>query len=366
MESQQSLTLNRINYEVVLQPVASAQDLNPSYDLQPRTNRLEQGISSRLLMRETQQQSGECIPCSTQEPGLIFNATVSTAPSADNESVSPPRCNDVQGFFSDRSRMMHSLAPPQVLLVAEELLHKVKAYFEDSCQNMIFNDHGILLNPNSAVLHNDLFSAFDSYCFTATMFKGRELHVEFRHALSKASALVEPILRAEHPQTLACFLEVLIHLIQTGLPAVASILREFIKKMAEKVTRGGYPWDQICRFLGELDSEPLGQALAQIWKCTTNTFESELGASSRLAVFVRLDYIKRVYGVKEYLEEERLLRAFLAQFDGIPEVPTPRVLLSLAYNSTDRDAMTKRRRWRWKSCRCFNKMRYMLRELPRG
>lgn len=72
--------------------------------------------------------------------------------------------------------------------------------------------------------------------------------------------------------------------------------------------------------------------MAQIWKCTTDTYESELGASSRLAVSVRLDYIKRVYGFKEYLEEERLLRDLLAQFDGIPRVPTPRVILNLAHN----------------------------------
>ncbi|KAF4619079.1 hypothetical protein G7Y89_g14768 [Cudoniella acicularis] len=105
---------------------------------------------------------------------------------------------------------------------------------------MIFDDHGTLLTPNGAKLHNDLCNDFDSYCFTATMLKEKGLHVEFRRALSKASALVEQILRAEHPRTLACFLEVFIHLIQTGLP------------------RG-----QICRLLGELDSESLDQAMAQ-------------------------------------------------------------------------------------------------------
>ena len=47
---------------------------------------------------------------------------------------------------------------------------------------------------------------------------------------------------------------------------------------------------------------------------------------------VRLDYIKRVYGFKEYLEEERLLRDLLAQFDGIPRASTPRVMLNLAHN----------------------------------
>ena len=312
--------------------MASAQDRNRSYNLQPGTNQLEKGMSSRLLIRERQQQSGECIPYSTQDAGLISTASISAAPFAVNEFVSSPNCNDVQGFFSDRFRVMHSPSPPQVLLVAEELFHNIKVYFEDSCQNMIFDDHGTLLNLNGADLHNDLCNEFDSYCFTATMFKGRESHVEFRHALSKAFALVEQILRAEHPRTLACFLEVFIHLIQTGLPDVASILRDFIKKMSEKVTRGGHPWGQICRLLGELDSEPLDQAMAQIWKCTTDAFESELGASSRLAVSVRLDYIKRVYGFKEYLEEERLLRDLFAQFDGIPRVPTPRVMLNLAHN----------------------------------
>jgi hypothetical protein len=49
-------------------------------------------------------------------------------------------------------------------------------------------------------------------------------------------------------------------------------------------------------------------------------------------VSIRLDYIKRVYGFTNYLEEERLLRDLLAQFNGIPRVPTPRVMLNLAHN----------------------------------
>jgi hypothetical protein len=49
-------------------------------------------------------------------------------------------------------------------------------------------------------------------------------------------------------------------------------------------------------------------------------------------VSVRLDYIKRVYGITNYLEEERLLRDLLAQFGGIPRLPTPRIMLNLAHN----------------------------------
>ena len=151
-------------------------------------------MSSKLLIRERQQQSGEYISYFTQDAGLISTASISAAPFANNKFVSSPNCNDVQGFFSDRFRVMHSSSPTQVLVVAEELFHNIKVYFENSCQNMIFDDHGTLLNLNGAELRNDLCNKFDSYCFTATMFKERELHVEFRHALSKAFALVEQIL----------------------------------------------------------------------------------------------------------------------------------------------------------------------------
>lgn len=192
---------------------------------------------------------------------------------------------------------------------------------------MKFDIYGNLVTPDGARLNNALCNDFDSYCFTAAMLKGNGLYVEFRRVLSKAFALVEQILQAEHPRTLACFLEVFIHLIQTDLPEVTSLLRDHIKVMSAKVTT---PWGQICRLLGELDSESLCQAMARIWKCTTDIFDSELGSLSRLAVSVRLDYIKRV--VTDPSEEERLLRDLLAQFGGIPGLSTPRVMLNLAHN----------------------------------
>jgi hypothetical protein len=59
----------------------------------------------------------------------------------------------------------------------------------------------------------------------------------------------------------------------------------------------------------ELDSWSLSQAMGEIWKCTTDTFESELRPFNQLAVSARLDYTKRVYRfAKNLKEEERLLR----------------------------------------------------------
>jgi hypothetical protein len=70
--------------------------------------------------------------------------------------------------------------------------------------------------------------------------------------------------------------------------------------------------------------------MAQIWKCMTVIFDSELGTFGRLALSVRLDYIKRM--VTNRTEKERLLRDLLGQFRGIPRLLIPRVMLNLAHN----------------------------------
>ena len=292
-EDQPSFMLNNVNYEAAQQLVLNTQGPNRSYT-QPETSQLNQGLSSSKRLR-----------C---------------------------RNDDIQRRLSSRSGSLHSPSPPQNLLVSESLLRTVELYFANSCRNMIFDEHGTLLNPNGTRSNNDLCDNFDSYCFTASMLMSRKSYVGFGHALSKASALVKQMLQAEHPRTLPCFLEVFIHLIQTGLHNVASFLRRFIKDMSAEVIRDGQLWGKICRLLGELDAESLDEAMARIWKCTTDAFETELGTSSRLAVSVRLDYIKRVFGFTNKLEEEWLLRHLLRKLGGIPSLSTPRVLLNLAHN----------------------------------
>ena len=69
----------------------------------------------------------------TQDTRLISTAWIPAAPFADNKFVFHSNCNDVQGFFSDHSRVLHSLSPPHALLVTENLFHNIKVYFENSC-----------------------------------------------------------------------------------------------------------------------------------------------------------------------------------------------------------------------------------------
>ncbi len=314
------------------QSVTSVWDSNRSYNIQSETNQSNQRMSSRLRLRKRQQQSEEFISYFTQDVELIFTTWVSTISFVDNEFVFLFNHNDVQEFFFDRFRVLHSLSSSQTLLIAKTLFHNIKIYFENFCRNMILDDHETLFNSNDVELHNDLCNDFDSYCFTAIIFMIRKSHVEFRYALFKVSALVEQILRVEHSRILVCFLEVFIHLIQIEFSEVTFFFRDFIKRMFAKVIKKKHSWDQICRFLEKLDLKSFDQIMTQVWKCIIDTFESELETFNRLAVSVRLDYIKRVYEFTNYLEEERLLRDLFAQFDDILKVSISRMMLNLTHN----------------------------------
>lgn len=237
---------------------------------------------------------------------------------------------DTAEKFMNRNLSVRTPSPPQALEIPEKLFRLIKVYFKDSCQKMAFDHNEILLSSDGAEFRNDRCTDFDSYCFTATMLTKKGMNRESGNVLSKAIALIEDILRAEHPRTLACFFEVLIHLIQSGHHQVAFMLRNFTEKLSTKIIRKESLWSQICRLLGELDPESLAHAMAQAWKCTIDVFDDVLGPSNRLAVSIHLDCIKRV--ITDRSEEERLLRHRVAQLADTPCHPTLRVMLNLAHN----------------------------------
>ncbi|EXM14513.1 Tetratricopeptide-like helical domain superfamily [Fusarium oxysporum f. sp. vasinfectum] len=239
----------------------------------------------------------------------------------------------------DRIPTPYSLSPPRNLLAIEQLLDSVKGYFKSSCQNMSFDDDQNLVTPSGYKLDNALCGEFDSYCFTATMLIQKRLSAEFGRTLSKACHLVERILRAQHPRTLVCFLEVFVHLIQSRLPEVATHLCSFVAQMAVAIGKERGPLGTTYELLSNLDQKSLYQAMVRIWKCISDTFDSELGRGHRLAVSIRLDYIKRV--VADHKEEESLLMDLLGQFRDTPQLSTPRVMLNLAHNLSKQECHDK-------------------------
>lgn len=222
-------------------------------------------------------------------------------------------------------------SPSPAMLIRGTLLQKIKDYFDCCCRSMMFDENEILRSPDGTEFRNDRCNDFDSYCFTATTLVQKGLKIDFLRALSKACALVKPILQTAHPRTLSCFFEVLVHLIQVGHPDVAFHILDFINQMFESIGEEESPLGHICRLLGQVDHESFLEAMVEGWECVTNTFDRILGFSHRLAVSVRLDYVKRIM-VNDLSKEEALLRDLLSRLGITPGHSTPRVMLNLAHN----------------------------------
>ncbi len=168
---------------------------------------------SKLLIRERQQQSEEFVSYYTKEVRLIFTISIFAILFVNNEFVFISNCNNVQEFFFDCLKIIHLLFSTQILLIAKKLYYNIKIYFEDSCQNIIFDNYKTLLNLNGVELQNNLYNKFYLYYFIVTILKEKKLYIEFRYILSKVFALVKQIFRIKYFRTLVYFLEVFVYFI---------------------------------------------------------------------------------------------------------------------------------------------------------
>jgi hypothetical protein len=219
----------------------------------------------------------------------------------------------------------------------ELLIHTIMTYFRNACQNMKFDDRGTLITPNGAKLRNDYCTEFDSYFFTATMLFRKKRFKDYHFAVSKACQLVEQIIRAEHPRTLACFFEVFIHLTQNGFHETALRLCNYISTVSFQVFQERHPWGHILWLLCKLDPLSFQPAIERAWECITDTCDDELSSTSPLAVSIRLDYVKRVYRSTDPLKEQRLLEKLLGTLEKqggheLARLAIPRVMLNSAHN----------------------------------
>jgi hypothetical protein len=267
-----------------------------------------------------------------RDAGAVASGWTPTPPIVDDEHLIGRTYN----FVFDRSKIPYSPSSPQSLLVAEELFFSINAYFEGSFRIRPWitdESRSTPISPGTLSLPNHT-PDFETYCRNAAEFLRLGSTVKFRRALSKATNLVQDLLRAEHPRTLDCFLEVFLSLLRVGRPEIASLLRNYIGEMAATVIARKHPWGDICQLLSELDAESLEQALVQSWRCTINAFENFLGPFNQLTLGAHLQFIHHVYASTDLLEEERLLRELLAQCEhaSITTVPTTGIILNLMRN----------------------------------
>lgn len=238
-----------------------------------------------------------------------------------------------------------------------QLLYSVNVYFEYLCENLHFDQRGVPLALNGTTLRYDHCSDLDSYCFNAIIFaRKKDSSQEFHSAISRASDLVRPVLRTEHPRSLSCFLEVFIYFIQTGHIDVTNLLRKHIKALSSLDIKNGHPLRKICETLGELDSQVLLPVLTKVWRFSVEVFTRKLGNSHPLTVAAHLDCLKRIYGHtgEDFLNEEQELRKILTELEYKLTPSTPRVMLNLAHNLNKQKRYEEAREMALKVCSLLN------------
>jgi hypothetical protein len=273
-----------------------------------------------------------------REAGVVGRGWTRAPPFIHDEHVRQSARNDTYNFLSDRLRISYSPSSPQTLFITEHLLFSIKAYFDGSfdSKTWITDENGYCktITP-AATIVPDYRHDFSKYCGIAGELVEKGSYVEFRRVLSKAFNLVQDLLRAEHQRTLGCFFEVFLYLMRKGLTDIVSLLCNYISKMATNVIAKEHPWSHICRLIGMLNMESFEHSIIQSWKCTIDAFEKGLGQFNPSTLGFYLQFIHLVYGSKDRLEEERLLRGLLAQFKQMLNMSTSqatRVMLNLGYN----------------------------------
>ncbi len=250
--------------------------------------------------------------------GAITSQRTHIQPTVDDEDFF------AKSYLSERSEIPSSPLSPRSLLVAEQLFFSINTYFDGGFKSRPMK--WTLRLPNYA-------SEFGYNCGNAAKFLRSGSAVMFRRELSKATNLVQDLLRAKHPLTLHYFLKVFLYLLRAGYPDIVYYLRAFISKMAAIVIQGKHPWRDICELISQLDTESLEQVLVQCWQCTANTFQNRLGPFTLLALPHHLGFIRHTS--TDLLEEERLLRELLAKYEHASDVPvifTTKIILNLIYN----------------------------------
>ncbi|KAH6722305.1 hypothetical protein BKA61DRAFT_172799 [Leptodontidium sp. MPI-SDFR-AT-0119] len=232
-------------------------------------------------------------------------------------------------FLPCHSRISRSPSPPQPFVVPEHLFSSIKSYLHGSFDSgtWVEDDTGSLttLNPTARTT-SQYPEDFHMYCFMAVDLLNKGSIVEFRRMLSKAFSVIQDLLLAQRPNTLDCFLDVFVLLIRSNKVEIASVLRTYLSQMATRILPKDHPWYQICQAFGMLDVESFEEVIIQSWKCAIDTWEECLGSFHAISLANRVDFISRLYGSKDLLEEEMMLRKLLVQVEQQTPSVSPRLV----------------------------------------
>ncbi|EJP61945.1 uncharacterized protein BBA_09101 [Beauveria bassiana ARSEF 2860] len=155
------------------------------------------------------------------------------------------------------------------------------------------------------------------------------------HVLSKAFALVRPILKNGNVRALNFFWSSLVFLVQSNRTDILVHLISYIYEMATILLQRGHPVAQMFKLLTQIDVLELEHVVHNAWQMTTDAFQKQLPNLHPEYVRHQCDLIFRIYGKRDALTAERRLCQLLKNCEDTAqtlEISHLTVLNALGYN----------------------------------
>ncbi|CZR63042.1 uncharacterized protein PAC_12939 [Phialocephala subalpina] len=249
-------------------------------------------------------------------PSSRYVAGITEVNGTEDDTILQMTLNNMYNLLSPDPSIPRSPSAPQTLLIPEYLLLTIKTYVNGSFEKGTwFTDENGLCTTVSPIADDnpDLVFQLESHCNTALQLLEDGFIVEFRRTISKAFGIVLDLFRSGDPQTLHSILSIFLLFRQKGRLDIVKMLRNYIYDIASGLYKQRHPWLDICRFVGRLEEGTFEEAVVRIWKCLLDAFEKAVGSFHCSCLDARLNFIRRVHGSVDPLQEERLLRGLLAQ-----------------------------------------------------
>lgn len=259
--------------------------------------------------------------------------------SADNEGdwhLSFPRRQSLALSYAVGVRSSRSATPP--ISIAERIFSLAQKHVETSFTYGVWKLDGSNVCTSMTCTKEDveLPEAYFDLVRSAVLLFDQGSRTEGRHFVSKAFALVKPILKSGNVRALNFFWTSLAFLIQSRYTNIAVSLIEYIYKMAETLLHPGHPVVQMFKLLTKIDVLELEPLVHNSWQITADAFQKQLPKLHPEYVRHQCDLIFRIYGTKDAATAKQRICQLLKDCEETaqtPELSHMTVLNALGYNS---------------------------------
>jgi len=238
----------------------------------------------------------------------------SAAPVFESEQILQQTLEDIYNLISDATNVPQSPPAPQSLLASERLFFTTKAYFDGNFERgtWITDDQGHCTLSRTSYEALVAPFAFRQCCFAAvTLLQSGQLD-KFRRTLAQAFHHIDASFRLEHPRTLDVVLGIRVWLQRKQHTEIVKLLLGYIVNLSTAITPRDHPWFHIWQLIGMIEEDSIDEALIDLWRCITDSFDKNLGQFHNTSLWNRISFFGMVYSPRD---AETLFRKLLAQWE---------------------------------------------------